>query len=343
MTNEYISSKYISNEGKENQRVHKSYISTLNTQNQIDYPKAISLPKELLKFYLCNENSIKVLKNQEIWASHPSQLNDPFDCSIELWEDNSFNNELLKDYLKEINNDNNFLSASPFRIKKEILGTLQALLGIYCLTETETDQQDLFWGYYNNHEGFAIKYDIDKLSKAWGNPFLVEYCNDLETQRILVRFPKSHAANEDILKIFYPRLLRWATIKKRKWGHENEWRYVFFDCCYSPISNEGNQHTRLKSLPSNSINEIILGFAFFRDHINRKKTKKISPYETKYDFSKKEDQNKLELLTILKKYESIPLYQIVFSPNLKLFPRRIYIKEIREKAVYIVEGRIKTD
>jgi len=47
-------------------------------------------PKELIKYYACNEFSYDALKNNYLWASNPLQFNDPCDCSIKGMERTNF-------------------------------------------------------------------------------------------------------------------------------------------------------------------------------------------------------------------------------------------------------------
>lgn len=55
------------------------------------------LPETLFKIYPLNSNSIDALLNSYIYASHPSEFNDLFDCHKDLieWDVNTVYNLIL--------------------------------------------------------------------------------------------------------------------------------------------------------------------------------------------------------------------------------------------------------
>ena len=65
-------------------------------------PEALKLviPKTLFKYYELNCNNVDALKNSYLYASEPSQLNDPFDCHPNLIEYEKNEKENITKYFK---------------------------------------------------------------------------------------------------------------------------------------------------------------------------------------------------------------------------------------------------
>lgn len=271
---------------------------------RIEYPNSIGVPKELTKFYKCDKNALRVIKTEKIWASHPLQFNDPFDCSLLQWRFGSTNQAEIEELKKN-------------------LKIIQCKIGLFCITDTSEADSDLFWGYYNNHEGFAINFNSNALSKVWGIPFKVEYCQYLIDQKIEIGADDFISDDKTVV---LSKILRWTTLKKEKWAHENEWRFIFFDCNYSPQTKQGYKNTRLKKFKSGSINEIVLGFSFFRESLYLPNFKKLKNGYI-FDLSGKDNKFKFNLIKLLKqKRYNVALIEL--SIEMKLEKREIDISEI---------------
>ena len=68
---------------------------------RIESKKLPDIPKELFKYKALDKNGIDSLTNNFIYASHPWELNDPFDCNRDLI---NFENASLQQIL-ELNGD----------------------------------------------------------------------------------------------------------------------------------------------------------------------------------------------------------------------------------------------
>lgn len=302
-----MAEEYFSNKGKENQRVHKSYISNSDIRNEIVYNKKTKTPVELIKFYRVCDQSIDALLNNYLWAANPLSFNDPFDCPVQLWNVDSFTLENMK---RLIDPRAHFLFSNDNEANRTMfLKVRLASLGIVSLNEFQNDSQDTIWGYYTNQNGFSIKFDIHLLIKHWNVPFKIEYLDpdDLDT------FHVNKITKEDLL----PRFLRWSTQKKKVWETENEWRFIFSNLKIETTKLEAFSHERKKQYPSNAIKEIYLGLRFFPKENAIEDDKGILTFIS--DSAKHELHNKL--LTFLSNNDEIKTNHIFFKEDLKLHPR----------------------
>ncbi len=267
-------------------------------------------PNKLLKYYECNENNINALKEEYLWASDPNSFNDIIDCSVALWEKESFTwktmNALLPaNFVNDIKGDSTLENRNrfiEFYIKK---------MGIICLNSGEN--KELLWGYYNQNNGFCIEFNPIRLTAALEvSPIKLEYCNKLAEEKL------------DFDKLFYPKMVRWASIKKEKWEIEDEWRYIFINT----ITN------RKKKYSKGSINKIILGYHFFNDFQLIENNKPVHVFRAKYSTNR----FKIKLLNHLKDIKSDTVYCVQLNDHtLKLenVPISIQSKTCRNYKVEI--------
>ncbi len=295
----------------------------------IIYSENVSAPKALMKYYRADEYGYNVLKEGKIWASHPFSFNDPFDCSVQMWDKNNFPKNFAIEHLRNtkaqlkktrINLQEKDSFNSIERLRKGYLEILLKFIGIFCLNDNKNSE--LFWGYYNNHEGYSIAFDSDVLSYHWRmKPLKVEY-DDVEN------FQKFSLIEDEVKDSnILPKIVRWASLKKKEWSHENEWRFIFLDIDFLETN-------RLKKFPANSIIEITLGYKYFidqeKDFRSYRQTDKIITFE----FLPQDNQIKLYILSEI--YENgIELYQVELSEDFKLLKRKIEILEIKNNKVTI--------
>lgn len=124
------------------------------------------LPPTLFKFYNIKENSVDALIHNYIYASHPSQLNDLFDCSEKMivYDNPLFARQVLKDYRTEIlegcgldiinMTDNEIINSQQivYNLRRVLWQSMYAKQGIVSLTESPYNI--LMWSYYSRHTGF---------------------------------------------------------------------------------------------------------------------------------------------------------------------------------------------
>lgn len=210
------------------------------------------VPETLIKYYECNEYSYDALKNNYLWASHPEQFNDPFDCSPKLWDADSFNLEKINQII-DIGDDPTYREF--LKSRDGILKLVHLKTGIICLNSGNTESNDLFWGYYSKQKGFAIELSKDQLTKDLGIiPERVNYFTPDNFEKHICPYSK---------KEFFEITTKWVKQKKRIWDHEDEFRYVFFNCHSVPSANWGNSETRKKHYSKDAVVKVILGLNFF--------------------------------------------------------------------------------
>ena len=200
MTDKYIYTEYTSNQKKPNKRIHKASISwsTKKQEFEIIYSDKPVLPEKLVKYFSLNGDSIDALYNNYLWAANPLSFNDPFDCPMQLWNFDSFSLQNCKNYINS--KFYHLLRDNPKHNRSIVLEILFASLGIICLNEFRHENQDVIWGYYTNQKGFSITYNTHSLINKWGQPFKIEYTDELD------RF--------ELDNIFFAKTLRWGTQKK---------------------------------------------------------------------------------------------------------------------------------
>lgn len=218
------------------------------------------VPETLLKYYECNKHSYDALVNNYLWASHPEQFNDPYDCSPKLWDADSFTIEKVSQFIN-IENDpkhQEFLGSRDGLFK-----LIHAKIGIICLNSGNKGNDDLFWGYYSNQKGFAVEFYREKLSE------------DLKLNINALFHQVKYFIPEDFNKYRLPStwekfqyiIIDSLKQKKRIWEHEKEFRYIFQNCDFIPSANLGKLETRKKRYSITSIAKIILGLKFFGNNL----------------------------------------------------------------------------
>lgn len=217
-------------------------------------------PEILYKQYGLNQYSIDSLINQYIYATHPSQLNDIFDCNEELldFDDIETIKFLLGDSLSEIEIDKlikeDFESLKIF-VQRNFREKIYRKWGVFSMTGNPNNV--LMWSYYSNHTGFCIEFDISKFPFQFYGPFPINYQPKIESLSI-----KQVGVQIGVLAQ--------SNLKDEIWKHENEWRLMIaapdgMDM-FSPnfeIFKRLGGHNRKFNYPLEAIKSIALGNRFF--------------------------------------------------------------------------------
>ena len=313
---------YVAQNGKK--RIHESYFDDKERQidNYIEYNEDMSLPNELIKFYsIDNRFNCDAFLNNYLWAANPRSFNDPFDCPSQLWETESFTRENLMRILEHkahsLISDSQYDNLNLFQI------TRIATLGILCLHEYLESSQDTLWGYYNNQQGFSVKYDTHQLMDLWKTPFKVEYLEASE----LCRFSLDDTNSSYDL---FPRFLRWTTQKKKPWIVENEWRFVF-SLKADTFRLDAPPSERMKKYPLAAIREVSLGLKFFDEANSIQMSDNALYFVT--DSVKHQNQN--QILTFLSDHQEITVFHMFFRDDLKLHSRKCQIYKQKENRFLI--------
>jgi len=217
------------------------------------------IPEILFKLYGLSEFAVDALLNGYIYGSHPSQLNDYFDCNAQMLEfDESSIRFLLsqgaatRDVEDLIQNESNRAQKITRNTFNEIL---YKKLGIISLTNDPGNI--LMWSYYTNHKGFQVEFDLSKLSFKKHGPFPINYREELENVKI----------SRNDVKVG---VLMQTNLKHKGWNHEKEWRILgekenMRSPNFSEEENEGYEDRKFRYDSLAAIKSIQLGIRFFDD------------------------------------------------------------------------------
>jgi len=193
----------------------KKYLKKLMIDGEDKEALDILLQNKPSKLFRFREGIIKNEKNEfcdicslnsnTVWASSACKFNDPFDSSLVL----SYNYHADKKDKAAVN---------AFEKFKKLSDNVQKHTYVTCYSENIKSLS--LWSYYaNNHEGFCIEYDFNKLMDI-APVFPVYYDNDLITMG-------EHSDNERSLWLY-------ALTKSKDWSHEREWRRMWSEDLTKP-------------------------------------------------------------------------------------------------------------
>lgn len=227
----------------------------------IDYGEDIQMPQTLFKYYALSDNSVDALTNLYVYATHPNQLNDPFDCDADLiaMDEEKDIRILLSDsaifdsFLNMCGGDIEALKSISPKLFKAIM---YRKCGIFSLCSSVDNKH--MWSIYANNNGFCIEFDYHLFPFKYSGPFFMNYVNSLE----------SKATSQ----LGVPGAALYQTnTKTSDWSNEKEWRLMIHNpegsdmrsygegiyCC-----NFGDEHDRKFRYPINAIKCLYLGINF---------------------------------------------------------------------------------
>lgn len=217
-------------------------------------------PMTFFKYYALTENSVNALTNVYLYASHPSQLNDPFDCNKKLVEFNSEESirslweNLFPNLVQQFGND---FEAQRRYTQEAYMTILYQKTGIISLTTSNKCMQ--MWSYYANHNGFCVELDVEKLGFSYYGPFPIHYTNDMK--------PFDIAEYGGHLS-----MLIQSNVKSEVWKYEKEWRLLAYPPAgidlvgvgeYKELFSFPDSHNRKFAYSLSALKSITLGIRFF--------------------------------------------------------------------------------
>jgi hypothetical protein len=224
--------------------------------NSDKYPNK---PLVLYHYYNMSKFSVDSLLQHYIYANHPLEFNDPFDCNRDLI---SFEKTTLEEIyaLNKISKPE-YIRQLFFSKKKEDTILLYDLLkwliynviylktGIFCMTSKKDSME--MWSYYTDHRGFVLEFDIQNFPPNHWGPFPINYTD---------KFEKIEYSIFKGLSFIYQ-----SNIKSKCWDHENEWRFIFYgpNMMTVPFKQEPDAHDRKFYYNPQIVKHITLGFYFF--------------------------------------------------------------------------------
>lgn len=198
--------------------------------------------------------------------SSPSQMNDPFEFLIGKIENIT---KEQAEYLrkkgyrlkKTVQGINQYFDDEHDSILKKQYECLNNHIRITCFS---TDNSNiLMWSHYtNNHKGFVIEYDIEKIMQRFSyekRPIClspVQYSSDMPSIRNLIVLDELERGKE---------MYKVICTKANNWNYENEWRIVISD--FSRKLKE-KENIELTIMPE-EIKSIYFGVRCPQEDINR--------------------------------------------------------------------------
>ena len=221
------------------------------------------------------------LKNKYLYFSRPSELNDPFDCQIqiefdsnesefEFWRDRNLDRIPPNNRLLTFEGRNQTLSESRTQNGLELVR--QRLVEKNHLLSLTTDcLNESMWALYaGNYNGICIGYKIENSNTSF-TPTKIEF--ESEYGPIIIPTDVKEICFEQIqydnigdhpLRIFskeppnIDNILYNLTHKKKCWNSEKEYRAIIHDTDYDIMSIENK--TLKVSYEDNMLGEIIFGY-----------------------------------------------------------------------------------
>lgn len=216
--------------------------------------------KSLFKFKMFdNKNYYKDLLNNRLWMASRIELNDPFDCRVNL------NYELCSESeLKIIMNNQlswipwesirTLIVDSQYKHRKNNLDEYHSYyermldkgIGVFSLSQEMSEY--LWTNYAGNHSGFCLEFDAGKL--------LSSLDHKLEVNKIKIIVHRVHYF--DILPEVNPckatldEKSQLFLLKTKSWEKEKEWRVVWLDGI--------QRKNRIETIESDCIKAIYFGY-----------------------------------------------------------------------------------
>lgn len=203
------------------------------------------------KFRAIDANSLKMLINKQLWFSHPSRFNDPFDTQISL-----------ADYLKEIEGTIALKHNKDFsRVAKQYMHRHERYLEtrlLYCVNQQKPDfnpfEEVLMWSHYAaEHKGICIGISMHSVKPKL--PTSANFVTEKEVTYGAEAF--AHHTADEVSRWYSDRMFiqesgrmndilyvtdidirkeyliiaklfdAFSFVKSRNWAYENEYRFAF--------------------------------------------------------------------------------------------------------------------
>lgn len=213
------------------------------------------LPQFVYRMRSINRYLFDTLINKEMWYPNPSDLNDPFDCDINMTFNNSqhssiqnyFNNYLKKQFsTKELEgiNDTNISTLDFENLLNKVAKRVAQRKGIACFLSNCDNL--LMWAHYaDSHKGVCLKFNILEDTEFFSPAKKVSYANDYPVYNYL------EDKNDFVNQMFFT--------KSNEWSYEGEVRvlknkkdnYKFNEKCLKEVifgcnTSEGDKKTLTK-------------------------------------------------------------------------------------------------
>lgn len=224
--------------------------------------KDVILPSTFFKYYALTEYNVEALTNLYVYASHPKQFNDSFDCNENLIEFDTWADvqNLWGELFDKFKKTYSTLESACKESKKAYWNVLYKKLGLVSFAPCCDNYQ--MWALYAQNNGFCLEFDVNKFPFLHYGPFPMNYTETIPGP-VHIGDVGGHIA-----------MLIQTNVKNEWWNYENEWRLyipnpVGFDLKYFGSDydmskyNFGDEHDRKFRYPANALKCVIIGSKFF--------------------------------------------------------------------------------
>lgn len=322
----------------ENGIAMKDYLGWKYDYNQMTEEFAVipnekyQVPNTFFKYYALNENSVNALTNMYVYASHPNQLNDPFDCdtSFAKVEDEGDIKVLLGELYEQVKSlfGENYHELCKFAT--EAFSTIQyKKWGVLSLTDS--CENPIMWPRYANNNGFCLEWDIKQFTFMYGGPFPIHYVKEIE---------QASSSNYDIREL----VLIQCNIKRDCWKYEKEWRLMI----YSPVGYDmktygkyADEYNHISDLdrkfkyPLRALKSITLGILFFKNLLDRQHIISLSPYEIHACYQS--ECLETQVLDFMEAVNGLVNTRLVVKDGLESDTKNIIVKKVSRLTYRITE------
>lgn len=211
------------------------------------------IPESLFKYRTFSDLNLKWIANNSLWISNLRTLNDPFDCSCFVSHQKIEKREIKKKLsekcigAKHLNlnlNRDDRRAVSRSIQKKSSMKNLREKMsdvtfeatsnqyGICCFSSTNNSIP--MWAHYSdNHKGFVIEYDYEKLNAECASRRIDENYQYIQEVIYAPTMPQLDSNDEKYIS-------KLLLTKSNQWEYENEWRIIsskpsYEDFLYSSV------------------------------------------------------------------------------------------------------------
>ena len=219
-------------------------------------------PSTFYKYYALTEYSVDALTNLYVYASHPKQFNDPFDCNEKLIEFDTWADvqNLWGDLFDIFKKTYSTLESACKESNKAYWNILYKKLGLVSFAPCYDNYQ--MWALYAQNSGFCLEIDVNKFPFLHYGPFPMNYTESI---------PGPVHIGDVGGRIA---MLIQTNVKNEWWNYEDEWRLyipnpIGFDLKYFGSDyemskyNRGDEHNRKFRYPADALKSVIIGSKFF--------------------------------------------------------------------------------
>lgn len=217
-------------------------------------------PGTLYKYFPLNENSVDSVENGYLYAPHPYQLNDLYDCHASLI--NFDNIQIVRNIFEKIIPDEEIRKGfihndKDFQLSIQFNYTILVFSRMGILSFTEDHLNIPMWSYYTNNQGFIIEFEYSNFGFTFHGPFQVNYQDEIQPVSVSEGLP---------LCTLYQ-----TTLKTKKWEHEKEWRilpdkFLSMEMPGMQMPDDLKFADRKFSYSPNAVKRIIFGNRFFHNN-----------------------------------------------------------------------------